>query len=118
MRADYSNSYKYYQEVVSKPHNTKRDLETRDFGSSASQWKTLIAPVRQEGTTSQDAATIGMEDFNALLVADNGSSNQCGRSSKKRSGASEGFVKLGLSGSMRNTMDFGATVCTMTSKTS
>ena len=71
----------------------------------------MIALVRGDGTTTTDAATIGLEGFEALLVGDDGSSNQCSRSSTKRDNSAEGFMKLSLTnGAIRNTASWATTV--------
>ncbi|EFQ98549.1 chitotriosidase-1 [Nannizzia gypsea CBS 118893] len=100
-RVDYSDTDNYYTEVV-KGHHQKRNLGRRFWSSSKSVWKNLFKRLRGQVYNALTQPSLSYENFNTLIYGNDGKKKGC-------KGA-DGFLKLNLSGSMRNVMQFGFTI--------
>ena len=102
LRVDYSDSHTYYTDIVQAPHQKKRDLEPRFWSTISSVWKTITARIRSQSYDSESQPTISKDNFNVLIYGDDGHDKDCN--------GPDGFLKLSLTGSMRNIMRFGYTL--------
>ncbi|KAI0024494.1 chitotriosidase-1 [Xylariomycetidae sp. FL0641] len=102
-RVDYSNDYRYYARVVQAAHQ-KRDIHRRFWSPDVSSWKGITDSIRTLPYIGDYKATISKSDFNTLLYGNDGHDKGCSDAGK------DGFLKLGLAGSMTSTMQFGFTL--------
>lgn len=102
LRVDYSNTRDYYTDIVeAEPRTKRRSLDRRFWSKISSVWKTLLSNIR----TNQPVDTspvMGKDDFDVLIYGDDGNGKGCSNG--------DGFLRLGLTGSMRNTFRFGYTL--------
>jgi hypothetical protein len=101
-RVDYSDSHKYYTDVVQATHQKKRELGPRFWSTLSSVWKTITGNVRSQTYDPTQQPTLKDDTFNVLIYGDDGSTHDCN--------GPGGFLKLSLAGSMRNIMRFGYTL--------
>ncbi|KAI0890230.1 chitotriosidase-1 [Annulohypoxylon maeteangense] len=98
-RVDYSDNHKYYHDVVQAAHQ-KRGVEPRFWSKISSVWKTILDQIR--GQFPDTPAKLNTDHFNTLILGDDGSDKGCN--------GPDGFLKVNLAGSIRNTMRFGFTL--------
>ncbi|KAI1171966.1 chitotriosidase-1 [Nemania sp. FL0916] len=98
-RVDYSDNHEYFDDVVAAAAQ-KRDLEPRFWSKISSVWKTILGQIRSKFPDTKSQIT--KDRFNVLILGDDGSDKGCN--------GPDGFLKLNLAGSMRNTMRFGYTL--------
>ncbi|KAG8164746.1 hypothetical protein KVR01_005021 [Diaporthe batatas] len=96
LRVDYSDTHTYYTDIVQAPH------QKRFWSTISSVWKTILDRIRGQTYDEDQQPTLSKDNFDVLIYGDDGKDNGC-------SGA-DGFLKLSLSGSMRNVMRFGFTL--------
>lgn len=119
IRVDYSDSHDYFDKIVAAEPDKgrKRDLQSRYWSPISSSWKTcesscaLVIPCLLwivydtiRSTENPDySASLAKEDFNVLLFGDDGSKHDC-------SSSKDGFLKVSVSGSVKNKLKFGVTL--------
>ncbi|KFA55929.1 hypothetical protein S40293_08857 [Stachybotrys chartarum IBT 40293] len=102
VRIDYSDSHTYFTDIVEAEPVTERNrLKPRFWSEISSVWRSITGRIRSEPLASNQP-TISDDNFNVLIYGNDGSEAGCEDD--------DGFLRISLAGSMRNTMRFGFTL--------
>ncbi|KAI1798649.1 chitotriosidase-1 [Daldinia bambusicola] len=101
-RVDYSNSHKYYEQVVQAPHQRRDGVKPRFWSTISSVWRTITSNIRSEPFPQGAETAISKDNFNVLIYGDDGKSKGCDDQ--------DGFLKLNIAGSMSSKMKWGYTL--------
>lgn len=113
IRIDYSNSADYWKSIVqgdsvksSKSKRSSAPLHERFYSSAASDWKARFDKIRQASKYEEEQSidrlgmgSIHKSAFNVLLSGE--SAEKCSAT------GADGFLKMGISGSLHEALEFG-----------
>ncbi|KAI5203118.1 glycoside hydrolase, partial [Aureobasidium subglaciale] len=99
VRIDYSDSRDYWEQAVAAKH-AKRDLGKRWWSKDSQDWKDLINKLRVQADKDFNPK-LSKDSFDVLIYGNDGSDKNC---------AGDGFLKVGLSGSISSSIKWGVTL--------